>query len=113
MKRSTKDHKAETVSDRDVKRREFFVACAAGAASTWAASSQAHGQTRQADADGPAIDGDFPGGNIIVERIDGDDVYWYFRVRRAAATWPGRYGGTCNPTPGPPSRRRRPPLYSA
>jgi hypothetical protein len=44
------------------------------------------------------IDADFPGGNIIVERIDGDDVYvrqdlrdnaiwwfyWYFRVRGAA-----------------------------
>lgn len=44
------------------------------------------------------VDYDFPGGNIIVERIDGDDVYvrqdlrdtdrdwfyWYFRVRGAA-----------------------------
>ncbi|MDE2828525.1 MAG: hypothetical protein OXN20_00240 [Gemmatimonadota bacterium] len=44
------------------------------------------------------IDCDFPGGNIIAERIDGDDVfvrqdlrdtdrdwfYWYFRVRGAA-----------------------------
>lgn len=43
------------------------------------------------------IDGDFPGGNVLVERIDGDDVYlrqdlrdtprfwfyWYFRVRGA------------------------------
>jgi hypothetical protein len=47
---------------------------------------------------GPRIDADFPGGNIIVERVEGDDVYlrqdqrdtpgfwfyWYFRVRGAA-----------------------------
>ncbi len=47
--------------------------------------------------DAPAIDADFPGGNIVVERIDGDDVhlrqdqrdtpgfwfYWCFRVRAA------------------------------
>jgi len=47
---------------------------------------------------GPLIDADFPGGNILVERIDGDHVYlrpdprdsagntfyWYFRVRRMA-----------------------------
>lgn len=47
---------------------------------------------------GPVIDCEFPGGNIIVERIDGDNVYlhqdprdtggfwfcWYFRVREAA-----------------------------
>ncbi len=46
----------------------------------------------------PVIDCDFPGGNIVVERIEGDDVYlhqdlrdtegswfyWYFRVREAA-----------------------------
>ncbi len=45
-----------------------------------------------------AIDADFPGGNIVLERIEGDDVYlhqdlrdtsgdwfwWYFRVRGAA-----------------------------
>ncbi|MDY0169060.1 MAG: M14 family zinc carboxypeptidase [Thermoguttaceae bacterium] len=47
---------------------------------------------------GPVIDCEFPGGNIIVERIEGDNVYlhqdprdtegfwfyWYFRVREAA-----------------------------
>lgn len=46
----------------------------------------------------PVIDCDFPGGNIVVERVEGDDVYlhqdprdtdgfwfyWYFRVREAA-----------------------------
>lgn len=46
----------------------------------------------------PQVDADFPGGNIIVERIDGNDVYlrqdprdtqgfwfyWYFRIRNAA-----------------------------
>lgn len=46
----------------------------------------------------PLIDAEFPGGNIVVERIDGDDVYlhqdprdtagfwfyWYFRVRNAS-----------------------------
>ena len=45
-----------------------------------------------------AVDCDFPGGNVVVERIEGDDVYlhqdlrdtagwwfyWYFRVRGAA-----------------------------
>jgi len=47
----------------------------------------------------PVIDGAFPGGNAVLERIDGDDVYlhqdlrdtegdwfyWYFRVQGAAA----------------------------
>src|SRR5262245_26439423 len=46
----------------------------------------------------PQVDADFPGGNIVVERIDGDNVYlhpdlrdtagdwfyWYFRVRGAS-----------------------------
>jgi hypothetical protein len=45
-----------------------------------------------------SVDADFPGGNIVVERVEGDDVfvhqdlrdtegdwfYWYFRVRGAA-----------------------------
>ncbi len=51
-----------------------------------------------ASASEPVIDCGFPGGNIVLERIDGDDVYlhqdlrdtegfwfyWYFRVREAA-----------------------------
>jgi hypothetical protein len=46
----------------------------------------------------PWIDGDFPGGNVVVEQVEGNDVYlhqdqrdtpsfwfyWHFRVRRAA-----------------------------
>jgi len=76
-----------------LKRRDFLTSCTAGAVSTWTASTLAGAETEP-----PLIDADFPGGNIVVDRIDGDDVYlhqdqrdtpgfwfyWYFRVRRAA-----------------------------
>jgi len=78
-------------------RRRFLAGCAA---TTFAAAEgllgrAAAAQGGPASPGGPAIDCDFPGGNIIVERIEGDDVflrqdqrdtpgfwfYWYFRVR--------------------------------
>ncbi len=51
-----------------------------------------------AEGGGPIVDADFPGGNIVVDRVEGDEVfvhqdlrdtagdwfYWYFRVRGAA-----------------------------
>ncbi len=83
------------MTGRYVERREFFVGCTAGVISTIATSAVARGgpQTKR-----PTVDCDFPGGNIVVERIDGDRVYlhqdqrdtpgfwfyWYFRVRGAA-----------------------------
>lgn len=81
------------MSGQHFKRRAFFAACAAGAVSVLSDSSAA-----RAEADGPAIDCDFPGGNIVVERVEGNQVYlhqdqrdtpgfwfyWYFRVRGAA-----------------------------
>jgi len=79
-----------------LKRRRFLVKCAAAAA-TGAVSASAAGQTTS-DSNVLEIDCDFPGGNIVVERIEGDRVYlrqdqrdtpgfwfyWYFRVRGAA-----------------------------
>jgi len=79
------------MTKRILKRRDFLAGCAIGAVTPLAVSA---GMT----ASGPTIDCDFPGGNIIFERIDGDDVYlhqdprdtegfwfyWYFRVRGAA-----------------------------
>jgi len=58
-----------------------------------------HGRRGDPEIDTPVIDCDFPGGNIVVERIEADDVYlhqdqrdtpgfwfyWYFRVRGAAS----------------------------
>ena len=81
------------MSGQHFKRRAFFAACAAGAVSVLSDSAAA-----RAEADGPAIDCDFPGGNIVVERVEGDRVYlhqdqrdtpgfwfyWHFRVRGAA-----------------------------
>lgn len=83
--------------------RRAFLAAAVAAALAWAVAGPlcegiwAAEAAGQADA-APVIDCDFPGGNIVVERIDGDDVYlhqdqrdtpgfwfyWYFRVRGAA-----------------------------
>jgi len=77
-----------------IQRRRFLVAglgavTAASGSTLWASESE----TKQI-----AIDCDFPGGNIVVERIEGDRVYlhqdprdtagfwfyWYFRVRGGA-----------------------------
>jgi hypothetical protein len=80
----------------ELERREFLSRCATlgAAAQLWPAAGVA--------ADPPirhlAVDCDFPGGNILVERIENDKVYlyqdqrdtpspwfyWYFRVRGAA-----------------------------
>lgn len=99
-----------TISPGRVARRDFLTGCTAGAVWGLAASSAARDRTGIPSAgqrlvppngqktDTPATDGDFPGGNIVVERIEGDDVYlhqdqrdtpgfwfyWYFRVRGAA-----------------------------
>lgn len=86
------------MSDQHFKRRDFFATCTAGAIAALPAWSAARGQTGKPETMAPAIDGDFPGGNIVVERIEGDEVYvhqdqrdtpgfwfyWYFRVRGAA-----------------------------
>ena len=81
--------------DQRIQRREFFMGGMAGVVSTVAASTVAGGV---AEKKRPSVDCDFPGGNILVERIEGDDVYlhqdqrdtpgfwfyWYVRVRGAA-----------------------------
>ena len=78
-------------------RRRFLTACTAGAVLTGTGSAVVSAPAPPA-AGGPAIDCDFPGGNIVVERIEGDQVYlhqdqrdtpgfwfyWYFRVCGAA-----------------------------
>ncbi len=81
-------------------RREFLAKCTGAAASTLIASTAAGvlaDEARKNSVDVPAVDCDFPGGNIVFERIEGDDVYlhqdqrdtprfwfyWYFRVRSA------------------------------
>jgi hypothetical protein len=83
-------------------RRDFLAACAT-IATTRAIALPADQATPHAgrDASGedlPTIDCEFPGGNIVVERVEGDHVYmhqdqrdtpgfwfyWCFRVRRAA-----------------------------
>lgn len=38
-------------------------------------------------AEGPAVDAAFPGGNIVVERIEGDDVYMHQDLRDTAGNW--------------------------
>lgn len=81
--------------DQCIQRRGFLAGCTAGVVSTVAASSLGGGEAEEKRA---IVDGDFPGGNIVVERIDADAVYlhqdqrdtpgfwfyWYFRVRGAA-----------------------------
>lgn len=85
-----------------LKRRRFLVKCAA-VATTGAIAGSADRKAPAAEGEAsppeaPEIDCDFPGGNIVVERIEGDQVYlhqdqrdtpgfwfyWYFRVRGAA-----------------------------
>lgn len=75
------------------KRRRFLAACLGAAATTTIGPATA---ATSAEA---VIEADFPGGNILFDRIDGDDVYlrqdprdtpdfwfyWYFRVRQAAS----------------------------
>ena len=70
-------------------RREFLAACAAAAT---ACTTTVHAGSSPTT---PEIDADFPGGNVVLERIEGDEVhlhqdprdtagfwfYWYFRVR--------------------------------
>ncbi len=80
----------------------FLALClAVAAAPTTAGLATLHAGEQvglKADEAPPAIDADFPGGNIVLERIEGDDVYlhqdqrdtpgfwfyWAFRVRGAA-----------------------------
>ncbi len=73
--------------------RSMATRCAQSAwlAAIWLAAGQA-------TASEPIIDNQFPGGNVVVERVEGDDVhlhqdprdtegfwfYWHFRVREAA-----------------------------
>jgi hypothetical protein len=80
-------------------RRVFLAACT-GAVTATAVERLHTAEPTDTKPDGqpPRIDADFPGGNIIVERIEGDHVYlhqdqrdtpgfwfyWYFRVRGAA-----------------------------
>ncbi len=86
---------------RRFQRRDFVTTCTAGAVSILGASSAARMRAAKAAAatnETLTVDCDFPGGNIAVERIEGDHVdlhqdprdtpgfwfYWYFRVRGAA-----------------------------
>jgi len=84
------------------KRRDFLGRCTTIAAASAVAASTGReasaAETDDAKSNPPAIDCGFPGGNIVLERVDGDDVYlhqdqrdtpgfwfyWYFRVRGAA-----------------------------
>ena len=90
--------------DDNVPRRGFMrfslvvAAASFGAASTLVQTNVRPGEVEKTHGDGPVIDCDFPGGNIMLERIEGDQVYlhqdqrdtpdfwfyWYFRVRGAA-----------------------------
>jgi hypothetical protein len=80
-------------------RRRFLAACAASTIACGGLLVRPSGARQTpAAAGGPEIDCDFPGGNIVLDRIDGDAVYlhqdprdtagfwfyWYFRVRGAA-----------------------------
>jgi hypothetical protein len=67
-------------------------------ASAWTMCQSCSGQTVAAKKSPIVVDCDFPGGNIIVEGVEGDTIalrqdirdtqgnwfYWYFRVRGAA-----------------------------
>jgi hypothetical protein len=69
--------------------------CVVSAALTLSARADGEGGSRSP---GPTVDADFPGGNIVVERVEGDEVFvhqdlrdtegdwfwWHFRVRGAA-----------------------------
>jgi hypothetical protein len=81
------------------RRRDFLVGCAAASAACGLGALRAAAPgAAEAPLDVPVVDCRFPGGNICVERIEGDDVYlhqdqrdtpsfwfyWYFRVRQAA-----------------------------
>jgi len=90
------------MSTNRLKRRQFLMKCTAAAA-TCAVTTSAGRTAPTAEPDAaepgpPVIDCDFPGGNIVVERIEGDQVYlhqdgrdtqgfwfyWYFRAAGAA-----------------------------
>ena len=95
------------MSRSDLNRRKFLSACGSVAtvgAVGWPGKHSALGAaTAESPAEAPAIDGDFPGGNVVLERIEGDAVYlhqdqrdtpgfwfyWYFRVRGATGRTPG------------------------
>lgn len=83
------------------KRRDFLANCVTAGASALSASlvrCASADEPRKQAVDAPVVDCNFPGGNIVVQRIEGDDVYlhqdqrdtpvawfyWYFRVRGAA-----------------------------
>jgi hypothetical protein len=83
-------------------RRDFLATCSAlptlCALGPSTGRAEQSGQAAASPPGAPAIDCDFPGGNIVVERTEGDHVYlhqdprdtpgfwfyWYFRVRNAA-----------------------------
>lgn len=85
-----------------LRRRGLLAASLGGGVSALRVWSRAGAQTHRAadrtERDRPLIDAGFPGGNIVVERIEGDAVYlhqdqrdtpgfwfyWHFRVRGAA-----------------------------
>jgi hypothetical protein len=76
-------------------RRAFGAACVSGGTAGLLAMAA---ETEKPAVAAPLVDADFPGGNILVDRIEGDQVYlhqdprdtpewwfyWYFRVRGAA-----------------------------
>ncbi len=84
------------MNDRSLTRRRFHTASTAAVLGSLTATPTLPAEPGEPEA--PAIDCNFPGGNIIVERIDADAVYlhqdprdtpgfwfyWYFRVRGAA-----------------------------
>jgi len=85
------------VKEHQIQRRGFCTRCTGWTVAAIGLAAGARGQAPRL-AGGIGIDGDFPGGNIVVEKIDGNEVflhqdqrdtpgfwfYWYFRVRGAA-----------------------------
>jgi len=82
-------------------RRRAFLAAALATFCALCPSAEQLSRAAESDAspaDAPAIDADFPGGNLVLDRIEGDRVYlhqdqrdtpgfwfyWCFRVQRAA-----------------------------
>lgn len=67
-------------------RCRFLAGCAVAAVLVWGMRPAA-GQDRPATGQGPTIDAGFPGGNIVLERIEGDDVYLHQDPRDTAGFW--------------------------
>ena len=77
----------------DLHRRELLARWCAAAGSVPAMVTTARGQApRLADSEideteGPAVDCDFPGGNVVFQRIEGERVYLHQDQRDTPGFW--------------------------